>query len=302
MIYTVTFNPCIDYIVKFDEFKIAEVNRPYYERVYAGGKGINVSIMLNNLGVENIALGFLAGFTGKEILYILDEQGCKTDFIDIKNGFSRINVKIKAEEEEIGINGNGPEIDKEYLLELLDKIDNLKVGDYLVLAGSIPDSLPDDVYEKILKHTEGKGINVVVDATNDLLLNVLKYSPFLIKPNNYELEEMFDRPMDTEAEIIEAAKALKKRGAKNVLVSRAENGAILVDEFDRVHISTAPKGRLISSVGSGDSMVAGFLCGYIKNKDYGYAFKMGLASGSASAFTNYLASAEEVEKVFKQLE
>lgn len=301
MIYTVTFNPCIDYIVKFDEFKIAEVNRPYYERVYAGGKGINVSIMLNNLGMENVALGFLAGFTGKEILYILDEQGCKTDFIDIKNGFSRINVKIKAEEE-IGINGNGPEIDKEYLLELLEKIDKLKAGDYLVLAGSIPDSLPNDVYEKILKHTEGKGINVVVDATNDLLLNVLKYSPFLIKPNNYELEEMFDRPMDTEAEIIDAAKALKKRGAKNVLVSRAENGAILVDEFDKVHISTAPKGRLISSVGAGDSMVAGFLCGYIKKKDYDYAFKMGLASGSASAFTNYLASAEEVEKVFKQLD
>lgn len=300
MIYTVTFNPCIDYVVRFDSFSASEVNRPYAEKIYPGGKGINVSVMLNNLKVENVALGFYSGFTGEQILNILKAEGCNIDFIDIKNSFSRINVKIKAEKE-IGINGNGPEIDKKYFYQLLEKLDKLTSEDYLVLAGSIPDSLPDYVYEKILEHIDGKGVKVVVDATNDLLLNVLKYSPFLIKPNNYELEEMFNKPIKTDEEIIECAKALQAKGAKNVLVSRAEKGAILVDEFGKVHNSTAPKGKLVNSVGAGDSMVAGFLSGYIKTNDYAYALKFAIASGSASTFNDYLASLDEVEKVLEQL-
>lgn len=300
MIYTVTINPCIDYIVKIDNFNINEVNRPYEEIIYPGGKGINVSIMLKNLGIKSKALGFTAGFTGKEIRRFLDEKDCESDFIEIKDGFSRINVKLKAKEE-IEINGQGPKIDENSINALFEKIDELKKGDYLVLAGSIPNTLPDDIYEQILKHINGKGVEVIVDATKDLLLNVLKYSPFLIKPNNFELSEIFEKPMKTEDDIIHYSKILQEKGAKNVLISRAADGAILIDEFGNIHKSKAPKGKVVNSVGAGDSMVAGFISGYINSNSYAEAFKLGIASGSASAFCDYLAEREDIAKVLNQL-
>lgn len=300
MIYTVTFNPSLDYIINMENLKLGETNRSLDEMILSGGKGINVSTVLKNLGYDNIALGFIAGFTGKEIENGAKQFGINTDFIKLKNGLSRINVKIKADLE-TEINSAGPSIDKEELELLYEKLNNLKEDDILVLAGSVPYSLPQDIYEKIMEMLHSKGIKIVVDATKDLLLNVLKYNPFLIKPNNHELGEMFGIEIKTEDEIIEYAKKLQDMGARNVLISRAGDGAIMIAETGEIYKSPAPKGKVINSVGAGDSMVAGFIAGYLKNKNYEEAFKTGVAAGSASAFSKYLATKEEVLEILERL-
>lgn len=300
MIYSVTFNPSLDYIMNVENFKQGSVNRSDSEEIYAGGKGINVSIVLKNLGVENKALGFVAGFTGKEIEETVKKYGCSADFIELKEGLSRINVKLKGKIES-EINGGGPDIDEESLNVLFDKLNEIQDGDILVLAGSIPKSLPKDIYEKIMAKLNHKDIKVVVDATQDLLMNVLKYKPFFIKPNNHELGEIFNRELKNDDEIIECAKKLQEMGAQNVLISMAGDGAILVACDGNVYKSEVPKGKLINSVGAGDSMVAGFITGYLKNNDLHEALKMGVATGSASAFSEYLATEDKVLDLLKQL-
>lgn len=300
MIYTVTFNPSLDYIINVENLKLGETNRSSEEMILSGGKGINVSTVLKNLGYDNIALGFVAGFIGKEIEKGAKELGINTDFITLKKGLSRINLKIKSDME-TEINCTGPSIDKEEIELLYEKLNNLKEDDILVLAGSVPTSLPQDIYEKIMEMLHSKGIKIAVDATKDLLLNVLKYNPFVIKPNNHELGEMFGVEIKTEDEIIEYAKKLQDMGARNVLISRASDGAIMITETGEIYKSPAPKGKVINSVGAGDSMVAGFIAGYIKNKNYEDAFKTGVAAGSASAFSKYLATKEEVLEILNRL-
>ena len=300
MIYTITFNPALDYIVRVNDFKLGKVNRTSYEEIYAGGKGINVSIVLNNLNVENIALGFIAGFTGDEIENKVKALGCKTDFIKLKNGMSRINVKLKSNEES-EINGQGPNIYDSDLDILYKKIELLKEGDVLVLAGSIPSSLPENIYEIIMERLIDKEVKIIVDATKDLLLNVLKYKPFLIKPNHHELGELFNIKITNEEEIILYAKKLKEMGARNVLVSMAGDGAIFISEDNTVIKSEVPKGKLVNSVGAGDSMVGGFIAGYLNNKNLEEAFKMSVATGSASAFSEGLATKEKVYELLKQI-
>ena len=293
MIYTITFNPALDYIVRVQDFKLGQVNRTSYEEVYAGGKGINVSIVLKNLDVENVALGYIAGFTGEEIENKIKAFGCNTDFIKLNNGMSRINVKLKSNEES-EINGQGPSISDQDLKELYRKLELLREGDILVLAGSIPATLPKNIYEIIMERLSGKGIRFIVDATGELLLNVLKYKPFLIKPNHHELAELFNATIENEDDIVIYAKKLREMGAQNVLISRAGDGAIFVTEKDEIIKSDVPKGTLINSVGAGDSMVGGFIAGYLKNKSLEEAFKMGVATGSASAFSEGLATKEKV--------
>ncbi|MCR1952774.1 MULTISPECIES: 1-phosphofructokinase [unclassified Clostridium] len=300
MIYTITFNPALDYIVKVNDFKLGEVNRTFYEEVYAGGKGINVSIVLKNLDVENVALGYIAGFTGEEIENKVKAFGCKTDFIKLSNGMSRINVKLKSNEES-EINGQGPSISDKDLEELYEKLELLKAEDILVLAGSIPATLPKNIYEVIMERLSDKGIKFIVDATGELLLNVLKYKPFLIKPNHHELAELFNATIGNEEDIVTYAKKLREMGAKNVLISRAGDGAILVTENDEIIKSDVPKGKLINSVGAGDSMVGGFIAGYLKNNRLEEAFKMGVATGSASAFSEGLATKEKVYELLNQI-
>lgn len=300
MINTITLNPSLDYIVKVDSFKVDALNRSLEEQVYAGGKGINVSIVLKNLGVENTALGYIAGFTGEEISRQVKEHGVNCDFIKLKNGLSRINVKLKSDGE-TEINGSGPEITEADLQNLYEKLNSLTKGDYLILSGSIPNSVPDDIYENIMKSLLDKGIEFVVDATKDLLLKVLKYKPFLIKPNHHELAEMFNVELKSDEDIITYGKKLQEMGAKNVLISMAGDGAILLPENGEPIKREVPKGKLKNSVGAGDSMVAGFLCGYLKNKNIDEAFKMGIATGSASAFSEELATKEQVEELLLQM-
>lgn len=300
MIFTVTFNPSLDYIVGLDSFREGEVNRSEWEHTYPGGKGINVSMVLKNLNIRNIALGFMGGFTGKEIQRRVKDFGCYTDFVKIKSGNSRINIKIKAQKES-EINGQGPAISKKELAELFKKMESIVAGDILVLAGSIPAALPEDTYENIMKHLENSGVKIVVDATGELLLRVVKYRPFLIKPNNHELGEMFGKKLNSHDEIVFYAKRLQEMGAQNVLISMAGDGAILVDENGEIHEMKPPKGVVKNSVGAGDSMVAGFIAGYLKGKDLQEAFKMGVATGSASAFSETLATKEEVMKLLDQL-
>lgn len=301
MIYTVTFNPSLDYIVRMDSFATGEINRVNYEQVLAGGKGINVSIVLKNLGQNNTALGFLAGFTGEEIKRQLHEFGVTNDFVQLNQGFSRINVKAKAENE-TEINGQGPDIDKAKLEELFTKLDQLQADDTLVLAGSIPKTLPDDIYQQIMARLNGKGIRIIVDAEKKLLLNVLQYHPFLIKPNNHELGDMFGVTLTTDAEIIEYAKKLQAKGAQNVLISMAGDGAILLTTDGTTYKCPAPKGKLVNSVGAGDSMVAGFITGFNESAgDLKTAFHMGVATGSASAFSDNLATRPEVEALLKTI-
>lgn len=301
MIYTVTFNPSLDYIVRIDSFATGEINRVNYEQVLAGGKGINVSIVLKNLGQNNTALGFLAGFTGEEIKRQLHEFGVTNDFVQLNQGFSRINVKAKAENE-TEINGQGPDIDKAKLEELFTKLDQLQADDTLVLAGSIPKTLPDDIYQQIMARLNGKGIRIIVDAEKKLLLNVLQYHPFLIKPNNHELGDMFGVTLTTDAEIIEYAKKLQAKGAQNVLISMAGDGAILLTTDGTTYKCPAPKGKLVNSVGAGDSMVAGFITGFNESAgDFKTAFHMGVATGSASAFSDNLATRPEVEALLKTI-
>lgn len=293
MIYTVTFNPAIDYVVELVSFNIGEINRTTREYMNLGGKGVNVSRVLTNLEVPNVALGFVAGFTGDALRNGLERMGVKTDFISLEEGNTRINVNIKGVEE-TDINTRGPEIPNSAIDELFKKLDNLQSGDTLVLAGSIPTSLPNDMYERIMERLYGKGIRFVVDATRDLLVKSLKYEPFLIKPNNHELGEIFGLELTTDNEIIYYARELKKQGAKNVLISMAGDGAILVDENDVAHKIGTPKGKVKNSVGAGDSMVAGFCAGYLEKGDYKYALRMGTAAGSASAFSESLATKQEV--------
>ena len=298
MVYTVTFNPSIDYVVKLNDFSEGKVNRTDSEMILPGGKGINVSMVLNNLGIENTAIGFVAGFTGNEIEKTLKETGCNTRFIHIPEGMSRINVKIKAVKE-TEINGQGPNISNEYLDKLMDIIMELKEEDILVLAGSIPASLPSSVYMDIMIKLEGKRIKTVVDATGKLLVNVLKYKPFLIKPNNHEMEEIFNTVIETEDELVKYGKKLLDMGAQNVLISRAAKGAILICGDGNVIYGRAVEGKAVNSVGAGDSMVAGFICGYMEEQDFNHALKMGLAAGSASAFSDGLATRQEVEKLLQ---
>ena len=300
MIYTITFNPALDYIMVVPSCRSGEVNRTESEKIMAGGKGINVSIVLNNMGVENTVLGFISGFTGGAIENILADMNCKTDFIKLDNGFSRINVKIKSDTE-TEINGQGPDISDGAVKKLYEKLDSLNDGDTLVLAGSIPSSLSDSIYCEIMDYLKDKKLNIVVDATKDLLVNVLKYKPFLVKPNNHEIGEIFGVELKTRSEVVPYAKKMQEMGAKNVLVSMAGEGAVFVGENGEVYESEAPKGKLVNSTGAGDSMVAGFLAGYMEKQDFMYALKMGLAAGSASAFSENLATKEEILNVFKTI-
>lgn len=300
MIYTITFNPALDYIINVEDYKEGAVNRTSKEKILAGGKGINVSTVLKNLGYDNTALGFVAGFTGNMLIEMLGELGVKSDFIKLKNGFSRINVKLKADKE-TEINGQGPNISSEAIDELYKKLDEMHDGDIIVLAGSIPNTLPDSIYCDIMEYLQNKKLKIVVDATNDLLTNVLKYKPFLIKPNNHELGEIFGKVLGTDDEIVECANKLRERGARNVLVSMGGDGAILVGENGEVLKSEAPKGKLVNSTGAGDSMVAGFIAGYLENKGLKHAFLMGLSAGSASAFSENLASGDEVRRVYETI-
>ena len=300
MIYTVTFNPSLDYIVSVDDFKLGLTNRTSSELILPGGKGTNVSTVLKNLGFESTALGFVAGFTGKEIVKRLNDMGIKSDFISIENGISRINLKLKSIDG-TEINGAGPDISEEKVNELMDKLNQLKEGDVLVLAGSIPSSMSDNIYRDIMADLKDRGVMIVVDATKDLLLNVLEYHPFLIKPNNHELGEIFDVKLTTREEVIPYGRKLQEKGARNVLVSMAGEGAVLIAEDGQVFDAPAPKGKLINGVGAGDSMVAGFVAGWIEKQDYEYAFHMGVASGSASAFSENLATKEEIINVYNQV-
>ena len=294
MIYTVTFNPSLDYIVTVDNFTTGRVNRTTTEFMYPGGKGINVSIVLKNLGYDNIALGFEAGFTGEEIIRRISDMGIIHDFIHVDNGLSRINVKIRSDNES-EINGQGPAIEADHINKLYQRLDKLKNGDVLVLAGSIPTVMPDSMYMDIMKYLKGRNIKIVVDATKDLLVNVLEYKPFLIKPNNHELGEIFGVELKTRDEVVEYAKRLQKMGAVNVLVSMAGEGAVLVAEDGSIFKTPAPKGVVKNSVGAGDSMVAGFIAGYLNSGNYVEAFKMGVCTGSASAFSDKLTTKAEVE-------
>lgn len=300
MIYTVTFNPSLDYIVSVEDFKLGLTNRTSSELILPGGKGINVSIVLMNLGIENTALGFTAGFVGEEIIRRLQEQGVRSDFIQIADGVSRINVKLKSIDG-TEINGAGPVIEESKIEELMKKLDVLENGDVLFLAGSIPSSMPDDMYEQIMARLDGKGIMIVVDATKDLLVNVLKYHPFLIKPNNHELGEIFGVELKTRDDVVPYGRKLQEKGARNVLISMAGEGAVLIAENGQVFKEPAPDGKLVNGVGAGDSMVAGFMAGWMKEKNYEHAFHMGIAAGSASAFSENLASKEEIEAVYRQV-
>ncbi len=300
MIYTITFNPALDYIVKMDEFNLGHVNRSNNEFIYAGGKGINVSIVLNNLEVKSKALGFIAGFTGDEIERRVREFGCDTDFIKLKEGMSRINVKIKADVES-EINGGGPDISAEALQELYGKLDTLTSGDILVLAGSIPKTMPTDVYERIMERLQEKDVKFIVDTTGESLLKVLKYNPFLIKPNHHELGELFGVKLNNKEEVIEYAKKLKDMGAQNVIISMAGDGAVLIDSNGGVTTSNVPKGVVKNSVGAGDSMVAGFIAGYLNSRKIEDGFKLGVATGSASAFSEGLATKDYVYELLEQV-
>ena len=300
MVYTVTFNPSLDYIVSVEGFQMGKTNRTAKEQMLPGGKGINVSTVLKNLGIPNIALGFSSGFTGEEIKRRVEEMGLASDFINLQNGYSRINVKMK-DFDGTEINGQGPDISPAETEKLLEKLDGLKEGDVLVLAGSIPRTMPDSIYSDILRRLDGKGILTVVDATGELLLHVLEYSPFLIKPNNHELGEIFQVKLETREDVVPYARKLQEKGARNVLVSMAGQGAVLLDEMGQVHMLPAPKGKLVNAVGAGDSMVAGFLAGWLTKKDYEYAFRMGISAGSASAFSENLATKKEVEEVYRQV-
>lgn len=300
MIYTITFNPSLDYLMFVDNFEIGQTNRSSKEQIYPGGKGFNVSTILWRLQVPTTALGFIAGFTGQEIEKQLSLRGFNLDLCELDQGMSRINVKMKNSEE-TEINGSGPEIPASKITELFNKLEQLKQGDILVLAGSIPNSLPDDIYEQIMKQLEDKKILIIVDATNNLLKKVLPYHPFLIKPNLHELEELFATKITSQKQIIEYGKQLQQLGASNVLISLGKDGAILIAENNTVYACPGAKGKLINSVGSGDSMVAGFIAGYLVNHDYANALKLGSACGGATAFSSDLAQKELIEEIEQQL-
>lgn len=299
MVYTVTFNPALDYLVTVDDFELEMTNRTKEEIMVPGGKGINVSILLSNLGIDSTALGFIAGFVGEEIEKRVVEYGIRSQFIKVEHGISRINVKIKNIDG-TEINGMGPRISANKVAELMDILDKLNAGDVLVLAGSIPGSMPNDIYRKIMERLSEREILFVVDATKDLLTNVLEYKPFLIKPNHHELGELFGVTITERSEVPQYAKKLQEMGARNVLVSMGGKGAVLVAENGEMYEADVPKGELKNAVGSGDSMVAGFMAGWMEKESYAYAFQMGLASGSASAFSDYLATGNEIAQVYER--
>lgn len=300
MIYTVTLNPSIDYVIKVDKLTTGNINRVNEEHVYPGGKGINVTRILKSLDNDNIALGFVSGFTGDYIINSLQELNLKSDFIKVKEGFTRINVKVKSEEE-TEINGQGPKISEEELNQFYKVIDKLVDGDILILSGSIPSCLDERLYESIMKKVEDRDIKVIVDATKNLLLNVLKYKPFLIKPNNHELAEMFNVELNSTEDVVFYARKLKEMGAQNVLISMGKDGALLVTENDEVFASSVAKGEVINSVGAGDSMVAGFIAGYLKSNSYEEALRLGAASGGATAFSSDLATREFIDKLVYEI-
>ena len=301
MVYTVTFNPSLDYIVTVDVFKLGLTNRTTSELMLPGGKGINVSIVLSNLGIENTAIYFSAGFIGDEITRKVEESGIKAEEIRVPQGCSRVNLKLKSIDG-TEINGAGPEITSDAIQSFYSKLDMLKEGDTLVLAGSIPQTMPETIYSDIMDKLSGRGIRIVVDATRDLLVNVLKYKPFLVKPNNHELGEIFDVELNTREEVVPYAKKILEMGAENVIVSMAGKGAVFVSSEGSTYLREAPKGKLVNGVGAGDSMVAGFIAGYLNEGDLLHAFKMGLSAGSASAFSDYLATRKEVEAVYRTIE
>ena len=300
MIYTVTFNPSLDYIVSVEDFKLGITNRTSSELMLPGGKGINVSTVLGNLGIENTALGFAAGFTGEEIIRQVEHMGIRSDFIMVPDGISRINLKLKSIDG-TEINGCGPEISEAAVAELMEKLEVLGEEDVLVLAGSIPSSMPDDIYRRILKRLQGRGVTAVVDATKDLLLNVLEYRPFLVKPNNHELGEIFQVELWDRKSVVSYARKLQEMGAQNVLVSMAGEGAVLAAQDGTVYETPAPEGTLVNGVGAGDSMVAGFLAGWMEKQDFRHAFYMGVSAGSARAFSERLATREEIKHIYVQM-
>ena len=301
VIYTVTFNPSLDYIVSVKDFRPGMTNRTSSELMLAGGKGINVSIVLGNLGIKSTALGFIAGFTGDEIVRRLHNSGINSEFIKINDGISRINIKLKSIDG-TEINGQGPHIDSSHIEQLMNRLRRLESGDVLVLAGSIPAGISDNIYKDIMDMLKDKGVQIVVDATSRLLTNVLEYKPFFIKPNQHELGDIFNVTLNTQEEVIPYALELKKMGAVNVCVSMGGKGAILVADDGNVYKAKAPDGILKNSVGAGDSLVAGFLSGWIEKKDYEYAFRKGVATGSASAFSENLATKREISEVLKRVE
>ena len=300
MIYTVTFNPALDYILELDKLEIGKIQKSKTELILPGGKGINVSTVLTNLEIDNIALGYKAGFVGAELERLLRNMNVKTDFIDLEEGNSRINVKISGEEE-TAINTNGPQISENKILELLEKLKTLNENDYLVLSGSIPSSIKDDIYEKICRIVKKQNVKIVVDATKNLLVQALKYNPFLIKPNNEELGEIFGVEIHTKEDAYVYGKRLKEMGAQNVLVSMGKIGAALIDEAGQEYFIKSPEGKRVNTVGSGDSMVAGFIAGFLKYNNYNDALRMGVSAGSASALSKYLATKEEVYNLFNNI-
>ena len=298
MIYTVTFNPAVDYVMHIDELRAGATNRSASEEIYFGGKGINVSAVLNELGIKSRALGFTAGFTGAAIEQGLRDMGIDSDFIRLEKGCSRINVKLKSGDE-TEINGQGPDIDSASVDRLLGKLNELTAGDTVVLAGSVPKTLPADIYERILGMLDGKGVRAAVDASGKLLLNVLKYRPFLIKPNRDELAELFGADITDIDDVERYAEKLKEMGAVNVLVSMAGDGALLVDADGVTHRCGVFRGTVRNSVGAGDSMVAGFLAG-CESGDYEYALKLGTAAGGAAAFSDGLPERALIDELMKQ--
>lgn len=294
MIYTVTLNPALDYVMQVEKIRYDDINRSTSEAIYYGGKGINVSVILSRLGLENVALGFVAGFTGDRLEQMLNADGINTDFCHLDNGSTRINVKIRSDME-LDFNAAGPSIGEDDIACLMQKLECVKPGDYLVLAGAIPSTLPNDIYQNMMSSLKDRGVNFVVDATGDLLLNVLKYKPFLVKPNHHELGDLFGVKTETDDEIYRYALKLQEMGARNVLVSRSKRGAMLVDENGKAHSISNLDGPLVNSVGCGDSMVAGFVAGYIEKSDYSYALMLGSACGNASAFSNELATYIEIQ-------
>lgn len=306
MIYTITFNPALDYTIQVDEFEIGKINRTKTENILAGGKGLNVSMILKRLGIENTAISFIAGFTGKELERIIKEYNITTNFIEVTEGYTRINVKISSLEKDVqksetAINGNGPEITEKDIEKLLNKVQKINSNDMVILSGNVPKCINENIYEIICKELNKKNVQFVVDASQKLLINCLKYRPFFIKPNKEELEETFNIKIKTKEEIIIYAKKLQEKGAQNVLISLGGEGAILITEKNEVYYSNTPKGQVINTVGAGDSMVAGFVAGYLKKQDYKEALKLGIASGSATAFSAGLAINEEIEELLKQI-
>ncbi|MDD4543018.1 MAG: 1-phosphofructokinase [Clostridia bacterium] len=301
MIYTVTINPAVDYTIKIPELVLGKVNRSEKEEYFFGGKGVNVSIVLHNLGIKSIALGFIAGFTGQFVRQGIYSLGIKNDFIDLPSGMTRINVKIKADKE-TDINAVGPVIPKDSIELLCKKIEKVKDNDFLVLAGAVPNNVDEQIYSDLLSHLKAKNVHVIIDATRNYLINALKHKPFLVKPNRAELGQLFNKEIHTDADIVLYAKKLQEMGARNVLVSIGDKGAVLVTENDDVICNDAPKGITKNTVGAGDSLTAGFIAGYMEKKDFRYALKYGLASGSATAFSDTLASKNEIEQILKTIE